>query len=127
MGWSNHIEIFKNSKDKERVKITLEIIEKFVSQRFDIGDFTIEHIKPDSDGEESAHIGNLIPLEEHLNKRCENKPLNEKYEIYKESNFSTARGIKNRYTNKDFEPEARTRYLARLVYNNILELNQTYV
>ena len=106
LGWSHHTEIFKNSKDKERVKLTLEIIEKFVSQRFGIDDFTIEHILPDSQGE------------------AKDKKLEEKYDLYEKSNFITARGIKNRYAEKEFNPSQRTKYLAKLVYNNILELEQ---
>ena len=124
LGWSNHTEIFRNSKDKERVKLTLEIIEKFVSQRFDITEFTIEHILPDSQGEANAHIGNMIPLESRLNGLCKDKKLEEKYDLYEQSNFSTARGIKQRYAGKEFNPSQRTKYLAKLVYNNILELEQ---
>lgn len=124
LGWSNHTEIFKNSKDKERVRLTLEILEKFVSQRFDIDEFTIEHILPDSQGEANAHIGNMIPLESRLNGLCKDKKLEEKYDLYEKSNFSTARGIKNRYAGKEFDPSKRTKYLAKLVYNNILELEQ---
>lgn len=124
LGWSNHTEIFKDSRNKQRVQVTLEIIEQFVSQRFEIGEFTIEHILPDSQGEENAHIGNLIPLEAKLNKQCEDKPLDEKYKIYEKSNFVTTRGISRQYGNKKFNPENRTKYLAKLIYNNILELKQ---
>ena len=124
LGWSNHTEFFKDSRNKQRVQVTLEIIEQFVSQRFEIGEFTIEHILPDSQGEENAHIGNLIPLEAKLNKQCEDKPLDEKYKIYEKSNFVTTRGISRQYSNKKFNPENRTKYLAKLIYNNILELKQ---
>lgn len=124
LGWSNHTEIFKGQKNKQRVQITLEIIEKFVSQRENIDEFTVEHILPDSEGEQNAHIGNMIPLESKLNEKCENKALSEKYIFYLESNFSTARNLVGRYKEKEFIPQERTRFLARLVYNNILELNQ---
>lgn len=50
--------------------------------------------------------------------------MEEKYDLYEKSNFSTARGIKNRYAGKEFDPSKRTKYLAKLVYNNILELEQ---
>lgn len=76
--WSNHTEIFRDSKDKERVRLVLEIIEKYMSQRSDIGKFTIEHILPDSEGEQNAHIGNLIPLEQKLNEKCKTKKLEQK-------------------------------------------------
>lgn len=124
LGWSNHTEIFRGSDKKKRVMITLELIEKYVSQRSNLDEFTIEHILPDSQGEESAHIGNLIPLEESLNRACKSKGLSEKYKIYTKSNFALARGIESRYSTKEFNPKKRTEYLAKLIYNNILELNQ---
>lgn len=42
-------------------------------------------------------IGNLMPLEENLNRLCKDKPLHEKLSIYERSNFSTARNVSNRY------------------------------
>lgn len=124
LGWSNHTEMFMGQKNKQRVQIALEIVEKFCSQRDYIDEFTIEHILPDSDSHKNAQIGNLIPLEQELNERCGSRVLDEKVIVYQESNFYTARGIKNRYNEKNFVPESRTKYLARLIYNNILELNQ---
>lgn len=124
LGWSNHTEMYKDEKNKKRVQITLEIIEKYVSQKFSVDKFTIEHILPDSEGEQNAHIGNLIPLEEHLNKRCENKSFEEKVKIYAESNFKMARSIKERYEGKGFSIERRTKVMSKMVYNNILELMQ---
>lgn len=124
LGWSNYTEIFKGNKNKQRVQVTLEIIEQFVSQRSEIEEFTIEHILPDSQSERNAYIGNLIPLESRLNKQCEDKPLIEKYAIYEKSNYMTARGLKTQYSSQAFEPEKRTKYLAKLIYNNILELKQ---
>ena len=124
LGWSNHTEMFKGQKSKQRVQIALEIIEKFCSQRDTIDDFTIEHILPDSESAKNAQIGNLIPLEQKINERCDNRPLDEKLIEYQKSNFYTARGIVNRCREKEFVPESRTKHLAQLVYNNILELNQ---
>lgn len=124
VGWSDHHELYKEDKYKKRVQIILEVIEKYASQSGEIHEFTIEHIIPDSNGIESAQIGNLIPLEARLNKRCGTKPLSEKLPIYSESNFTTARGLASRYKEKTFVPEKRTEFLAKLMYNNILELNQ---
>ena len=124
VGWSDHHDLYKGEKNKKRVQIILEVIEKFVSQSNSIQVFTIEHIIPDSAGIESAQIGNLIPLEERLNHRCDTKPIEEKISIYRESGFSSARGIAQRYEGKEFIPEKRTEFLSRLMYNNILELNQ---
>lgn len=124
LGWSNHTEMFKGDKNKDRVKITLEIVEQYVSQRFGVAEYTIEHILPDSESEENAHIGNLIPLEHYLNRECGVKTLKEKYEIYRNSSFASARGVSMRYMEKDFDVRKRTEYLCKLIYNNILELTQ---
>lgn len=124
LGWSNHSEMFKGEKNKHRVQITLEIIEKYVSQKFEVPEFTIEHILPDSENDENAHIGNLIPLESKLNEKCGNKPLSQKYKIYHDSDFMTARHVAERYEDKAIDIASRTEFLCKLVYNNILELTQ---
>ena len=124
VGWSEHYDLYRGDKNKNRVQIILEVIEKFTSQSHTVHEFTIEHIIPDSVGIESAQIGNLIPLERALNNRCGTRPIEEKLVIYGESGFATARGVSNRYKEKQFKPENRTEFLAKLMYNNILELNQ---
>ena len=124
IGWSKHYDLYKGEKNKQRVRIILEIIEEFVSQRDEIQEFTIEHMLPDADDISNSQIGNLIPLEEHLNKRCGTKPLIEKYCIYEESGYTSSRNIAKRYRAKEFLVEERTIFMARLIYNNILELNQ---
>lgn len=124
IGWSNHHDLYKGERNKNRVQIILEVIEKFVSQSHRAHEFTLEHMLPDSAGIASAQIGNIIPLEEPLNRRCASKPLNEKYAIYGESGFTSARNVAARYRDKEFDPTSRTTHLARLMYNNILELNQ---
>lgn len=124
IGWSKHFDLYKGEKCKNRVQIILEVIEMFVSQNNGINDFTIEHILPDSEGIENSQIGNLIPLEDSLNRRCGSKPLSDKYTIYKESCFTSARKITERYGRTDFNASQRTEFLAKLIYNNILEFNQ---
>lgn len=124
VGWSNHHDLYRGDKNKKRVQLILEVIEKHKSQSHIVQDFTIEHIVPDSDSIESAQIGNLIPLESKLNERCGSKSYPDKLSIYDESRFFTARGVARRYKDKTFIPEQRTNFLAKLIYNNILELNQ---
>ena len=124
IGWSKKDNVYSGEKNKTRVQTILEIIEKFVSQRVTIDDFTIEHMNPDADGIENAQIGNLIPLECSLNNRCEDKPLQEKITIYSESNFRTARNMADRIKEGKLDVSKRTEFLAKLIYNNILELNQ---
>lgn len=122
VGWSNHTAFYHDSNNKDRVRLVLEILEKNKSGQ-DIEEYTLEHILPDSEGEENAQIGNILPLEENLNKRCENLPLNEKIPIYKESNFSITRGFATRYENNpnDFDPQKRTKYLADIIYGFIVK------
>ena len=119
IGWSNHTAFYRDSKNKERVKIVLEILEKNKSG-FDLPeDYTLEHILPDSESDDNALIGNIIPLEKHLNERCNNKSLNEKIPIYKESNFAIARGFAIKYENclDSFSVQRRTQFIAELIYN----------
>ena len=124
VGWSNHYDLYKGEKNKTRVQIILEVIELFVSQAHNAHDFTVEHILPDSDGITNAQIGNIIPLEDALNRSCANKSLTDKCGFYEKSSFTSARGIATRFREKPFDPSKRTEYLAKLMYNNILELNQ---
>lgn len=122
VGWSNHWGIYKDSKNKERCKLILEILEKYVSNRDINMSVTIEHILPDCERIENAQIGNLFYLEESLNRQCKNKSLSEKLDIYEKSSLSSPKGFAKRYRNKSFNPEDRTIFLAKLIYNNILQI-----
>lgn len=124
VGWSNHWGIYQNSKNKDRCKIVLELLEEYVSNRSINVDVTIEHILPDSKSIENAQIGNLFYLEKSLNKRCSTKPLLEKYKIYDESSLTCPRNFVQRYKGKEFIPYNRTEFLAKLIYNNILNISE---
>lgn len=124
VGWSDRYDLYRGKKNKDRVFIVLEVVEKYISQNRVILDFTIEHILPDSQSIKHAQIGNLIPLEERLNRKCADKDINAKFEIYRDSSFSCARNLVRRYEKQSFSPDSRTVFLAKILYNNILELNQ---
>ena len=64
-------------------------------------EYTIEHILPDSDGEQNSNIGNLLPLEKNLNERCDNLPLKQKIPIYKESEFKSVKRFVKSYEGKE--------------------------
>lgn len=51
------------------------------------------------------------------------KMLEQKIDIYEKSSLTAPKGFAKRYRNKSFNPEDRTVFLARLIYNNILEIN----
>lgn len=124
VGWSKFGNIYSDSKNKERVKTVLEIIEKFLSQEIEIGEFTIEHIFPDSENIKNAKVGNLIPLEEALNENGSSLPPEEKTKNYQTSKFATARNMAIRINSGNFDIDLRTKFLARLIYNNILQFEQ---
>lgn len=120
VGWSHHWAIYEDSKNKERCQLVLALLEKYISGRDINMEVTIEHILPDADSIDNAQIGNLFYLEEHLNKRCDNKCLEEKFDIYNESVLMCPKGFVQRYKGKKFNPEMRTKFLARFLYNNVL-------
>lgn len=122
VGWSHHATIYEGDKNKERVKTVLEVLERHINNGNCCEDMTIEHLIADNKGKENGQIGNLIPLEERINKRCKDKLLKEKLSYYDESSFKTARNIAKRYSDKEFDPKMRTEYMAKLFYDEILKL-----
>jgi len=122
VGWSNHWGLYEGQKGKERVQITLEVIEEYISGRSLNMQTTIEHILPDSASIENAQIGNLLLLEEKLNRKCKDRPIDEKINIYQESALVCPHRFAKRYNEKEFIPSSRTEFLATFVYNNILQL-----
>jgi len=123
LGWFNHWGRYKDSKNKERCQLVLEMIEKYISNREINIPVTIEHILPDCENIENAQIGNLFYLEKSLNEQCADKKLEEKIEIYEKSSLMAPVGFTKRYKNKDFKPQSRTDFLARLIYNNVLRID----
>lgn len=121
IGFSKHIKFYQGSKNHDRAYLVLELIEQKLSGKIRIDEFTIEHVCADFQGEENAQIGNLIPLEESLNHRCDNVAVVQKLDIYEESNFATARKLAKRIEkdNKPFEPKKRSKYLGEMLYNEI--------
>lgn len=124
VGWSHHGGFYDDDKDKERVQIILEVLERYKNASGHCDEFTIEHILEDSAGMQNGKIGNLIPLEGKLNKQCREKSFNEKLGIYKQSAFQTARNIPARYkTIETFDIDERTVFMANEIYNHVLKFN----
>ena len=124
IGWSNHHDFYKTSKNKERVKIILEIIEKHLSKRNIIEEATLEHVLPDSKDIGNALVGNIILLENNINQNCKDKSIADKLSYYKNSNFKMARNFAERYANTKFDPMVRAENLAKMIYSEILKLPQ---
>lgn len=124
IGWSNHYDFYKTSKNKERIKIILELIEKYLSNREDIQEATLEHVLPDSENVNNALVGNIILLEDNINQNCKNKKWKEKLSFYKKSNFKMARNFAERYSIADFKPITRAESMAKMIYSEILHLQE---
>ena len=62
-----------------------------------------------------------MPLEENLNGLCDDKPLNEKIQIYDRSGFITSRNLANRYRADvdNFKVETRTKAMGEELYNEV--------
>ncbi|MDO4499166.1 MAG: DUF262 domain-containing HNH endonuclease family protein [Coriobacteriaceae bacterium] len=116
LGWSHKWDFYSGSKNKDRCQLVLELLEESKSGLSMVPKFTIEHAFPDSENERNAVVGNLLPLEEALNKRCEDKPLPDKIEIYKSSCFATTRRFADRYPDGVFDIQARTEAIAKDIY-----------
>lgn len=121
LGWSHHNNIYEGQKNKEKVKIVLEVLERYNNGRIS-NDYTIEHIYPDCGDQKNGQIGNLIPLEKRLNEKCKDKDISDKKLIYSQSSFITARNFVQRYEHQNFDPDKRTIFLAKLFYEKILSL-----
>lgn len=65
-----------------------------------------------------------ILLEDRINQNCKDKSFREKLDFYRNSNYKMARGLANRYEDKDFSPQGRTDFLAKTIYNDILHLDK---
>ena len=124
LGWSNHNDFYKSPKNKDRVRIVLELIEEHLSGRINFEGSSLEHILPDSQDNENALIGNIILLEDNINQNCKDRPLKEKLNFYINSDYKMARVLANRYKDKKFSPQRRADFLANMIYKDILHLNQ---
>ena len=83
----------------------MEIFERYKNHDIFQENMTIEHVLPDNEAIENYQIGNLLPLEDHLNQKCSNMSFMEKLYIYQDSNYKTTRDFAKRYLqNKNFDP-----------------------
>lgn len=122
LGWSHHAGYYDDDRNKERVQVVLEVLERYKCASKQCAAFTIEHILDDTNSPENGIIGNLIPLEDSLNSRCNGKDFASKLKIYETSMFHTARNIAQRYAGKStIDINERTNIMAMDFYNRILK------
>lgn len=117
--------LFTGSQNSSKIKIVLDVLEDYLGNDSNT-EYTLEHILPDSSDDESVvQIGNILPLEEELNKRCKNKSVSEKIDIYKKSQFMITQFFANDYDgNFDIESiKKRTEKISKIIFDKILNLN----
>lgn len=125
IGYSHHQSYYNSAKDKNRVQIVLEILERYLNSGYCKPDFTIEHVLDDADSKLNGQIGNLIPLSENENHNLIGKSYEQKISAYANSDYRTARDFSKRFNKEDrFDIDKRTEYLAGLFYDNILKLSE---
>lgn len=82
---------------------------------------SVEHLVPESDGEYSLGIGNLILLEQQLNSDAGQRVYIEKQEIYKKSNYTWIKDFCNKHPTWDqMMINERAVDMAKLYYSKIL-------
>ena len=125
LGYSNHYDFYKDSSKKAQVMSALELLENHLSRECMSSNGTIEHILPDSSSKKNATIGNLTLIESTLNKRCEDKSLSDKLEIYQDSNFKMTRNIYKHYNANpsSFNIDTRAALLAKKIYKEIFKFD----
>ena len=85
-------------------------------------DGSVEHLVPESDGEYSLGIGNLILLEQQLNSDAGQETYTKKQETYKKSNYTWIKDFCNKHPTWDHTMiSERAVDMAKLYYSKILE------
>ena len=127
--YSNCYKAFADSKTRENVRAIFEIIEREFGYQGDFSSFNIEHCMPDSQSVENAHIGNLMLLEETINRdRCKDKPLNLKISHYQDSELKLPRKMaEENPEGKSFDFEQRSEWIAETLYSYITTIRDVDV
>ncbi len=112
----------KESPSNVKTKYALNKINSYYSNTeiFD-DESSIEHILSESLGETTLNIGNLIVLEERLNKEADNLKYKDKIEIYKKSSYEWMNKFVDEHDDwNEIDLENRAKSLAKLYYSSIL-------
>lgn len=116
LGWSHCHSAYSDNRKKDQCRVVLELMESQLNPLAVLSDYSIEHVLPDSQNEENATIGNLLPLEKELNGKCGDLSLEMKLDLYRKSRFALTRAFADRFSKEEFHPQKRTRYLSKYVY-----------
>lgn len=96
------------------------------TDEFAINNLTIEHIANDDGTENTARIGNLLPLSKNINSNCGDEPLKDKIIKYSNSSFIMVNEfIKHNSDKEEWSDKnigERTTALAKLSYEKVWKL-----
>ena len=96
------------------------------TDEFAINNLTIEHIANDDGTENTARIGNLLPLSKNINSNCGDEPLKDKIIKYSNSSFIMVNEfIKHNSEKEEWSDKnigERTTALAKLSYEKVWRL-----
>jgi len=112
----------KENSSNVKTKYALNKINAYYQQT-DIfsEDGSIEHIAPESEGQENLNIGNLIVLESSLNQEAGNLPYEDKLDIYEKSEYKQVKAFigDKQIWNRSMIAD-RAKALAKIYYEDIL-------
>lgn len=113
--------------DKIVIQYIFRTIEKYYRKTDEIetASLTLEHLNSQESNSLNIHkIGNLIPLEGHINENCDNKDFYEKLPLYENSNYLSVKDFlgnidnnKKEWTENDIDE--RTKKIAKLMYTDV--------
>ena len=113
---SGHHEIFTGSKNADSARIVLGLVEFLDGGQLDLNfDFTIEHIISDK-YDKTYLYGNLLPLEEELNQKVKDLPIEKKLPYYKKSRFNITKHFTEIY-NESWDILSYTDHIAEKIYH----------
>lgn len=115
----------KKNPNNMKTKYVLNIMNCFYNEK-DVftDDGSVEHILPENESKISLNIGNLILLEDRLNKKADNKTYQDKKAIYLESNYKEVKSFASQYQDWNaVNIQSRAKEMAKVVYYDILKLS----
>lgn len=127
LGYTKHKDLYSKKNinlDKDACQHVLLEYEIFTAKITDyiLTEFSIEHIKADSEGGEAYSIGNMIPLPENKNNNLGKADTATKMKAYEDSNFMSTKKFFNGYNHKIWNDQSiknRTDHMAKEIYEKV--------
>lgn len=116
----------RNTPDNLKTRYVLNKLNSYYARKEVFDDQgSVEHILPEMIGDnETQNIGNLILLEQDLNRRCGNEEYSQKKSIYSESSYTEVKQFISDYeTWSKIDIKDRAKKLAKIYYDCILKFD----